>query len=820
MSDSDDRTASMESPTSGDRGFPRVPNFRIRSRVAEGGFGEVFVAEQVHPVRREVALKVIKPGMDSRAVVARFEAERQALAMMDHPCVAKVFEAGMTERERPYFAMEFVRGESITTFCDRHGLSIRARIRLLIRVAEAVQHAHQKGIIHRDIKPSNILVRYDGGEPTPKVIDFGVAKALTQRLSDTTIYTEQGQLIGTPEYMSPEQAEMSATGIDTRTDVYALGVLLYELLTGALPFDSGDLRSGSYVDVQRILREMEPTRPSSKVSGIVRSDPDAAVRVAKARGTMVRTLHRTITGDLDWIVLKCLEKERSRRYETSNGLAADLRRYLADEPVVARPPSTAYRARKFVRRNRVGVVAAAIVGIALLVGLAAATAGWVHAQREAERAKRAEERSELLRRLVRGGKVSLAVLPLRNTGSEELDYFADGVTEALIESLSKIHALQLVSDESVMQYRGVDIPTSEIARTLNVNGVVTGSAERSGDWVRLSIRLIHALTEAGLWEEHYEGRVEHLRELQAAAARDVAEAMGLELAAADEARLARAVHPINKEAYEAYMKGRFALRRAASRDQVALARGFFDEAIAIDPGFVQAHIGLAEAHLARSNLYEAPLDVLPAAKRAARQALALDDSAAEAHVALARTLFEFDWDWEGAKREIKIALDLNPNLAPAHVAYGELLVAQGDVVEGLAAIDHALSLDPLVFLSFPGHFYFVPFNAGDFERSVEYCDMGIAIQPDHWQAWAWKGQSLAMSGEYERALEALETARSIDDNPLIYVFLANLYANMGRMDLCYEMVAILEEQQEERYVCPYELATRRPTTAGWRPRSP
>ncbi|MFT5423598.1 MAG: serine/threonine protein kinase/tetratricopeptide (TPR) repeat protein [Phycisphaerales bacterium] len=360
-------------PDPGDRGAPhsqqaslpdRIGKYHVLGVLGEGGFGVVYEAEQTEPVKRRVAVKVIKAGMDSASVISRFEAERQALAVMDHPCVAKIFDGGLTEPEhggRPYFAMELVRGEPITNYCDKNRLSIEARVALFKQVCEAVQHAHSKGVIHRDLKPSNILVGHSEQGPAPKVIDFGVAKAISQRLSEATIFTQQGQLVGTPEYMSPEQAEMSGTDIDTRSDIYSLGVVLYELLMGRRPFESAQLRQAGLAEIQRIIREDDPPRPSTRLSTVISSDADLASRMAKARQTEPRQLEKRLRGELDWVVMKCLAKERDRRYESANGLAAELGRFLDGDVVQARPPSRVYKARKFARRNKAGVVAASLV---------------------------------------------------------------------------------------------------------------------------------------------------------------------------------------------------------------------------------------------------------------------------------------------------------------------------------------------------------------------------------------------------------------------------------------------------------------------------
>jgi serine/threonine protein kinase len=339
-------------------------------KVGEGGCGAVYVAQQYEPVRRRVALKVIKLGMDTKEVIARFEAERQALAMMDHPNIAKVFDAGTTETGRPYFVMELVRGIKITEYCDQNQLNTKQRLTLLIEVCHAVQHAHQKGIIHRDIKPSNIMVTLHDGVPVPKVIDFGIAKATEGRLTDETVYTQLHQFIGTPAYMSPEQAEMSGLDIDTRSDIYSLGVLLYELLAGSTPFDAKELMSGGLDAMRKIIREQEPVRPSTRFLTLQGAD---LTTTAKRRSTDTTKLLHQLRGDLDWIVMKCLEKDRARRYETANGLAMDIQRHLQNELVVARPPSVGYKFQKLVRRNKLAFAAVGAVTAALIVGLGVAT---------------------------------------------------------------------------------------------------------------------------------------------------------------------------------------------------------------------------------------------------------------------------------------------------------------------------------------------------------------------------------------------------------------------------------------------------------------
>ena len=450
-----------------DRGHPaserpgtRIGPYKLLEKIGEGGMGVVYMAEQQEPVARRVALKIIKPGMDTQQVIARFEAERQALALMDHPNIAKVFDAGTTDSGRPYFVMELVNGIPVTQFCDQQHLTARERLELFIPICQAVQHAHQKGIIHRDIKPSNILIALYDGRPVPKVIDFGVAKAISQKLTEKTMFTGLGQIVGTLEYMSPEQAQPNQLDIDTRSDVYSLGVVLYELLTGDTPFDKRRLRSSAWDEMLRIIREEEPPKPSTKLSS-----SEILASVAANRKIDPAKLSALVRGELDWIVMKALEKDRTRRYETASGLAADVQHYLNDEAVVACPPSTAYRFKKFARRNKAALlVAGLILFFCMLLG---SGIGWTFRDRVARQARVSEQIELILDEVGRleqeqkwpealaAAKRAAAVLASGEAAADLQERVRQAVSELeLVERLEEIRLLTSVIKEGGFDYAG------------------------------------------------------------------------------------------------------------------------------------------------------------------------------------------------------------------------------------------------------------------------------------------------------------------------------------------------------------------------------
>jgi len=502
-----------------EHGFPsiaerlgvRIGRYKLLEQIGEGGFGVVWMAEQDEPVRRRVALKIIKPGMDTREVVARFEAERQALAMMEHPNIASVFDGGATETGRPYFVMELVKGVPITTYCDTRQLSTRERLELFMEVCQAVQHAHQKGVIHRDLKPSNILVTVKDDRAVPKVIDFGVAKATQARLTEKTLFTRLNQWIGTPEYMSPEQAGLGRLDVDTRSDIYSLGVLLYELLTGRPPFDPEKLRAAGYDAVMRTIREEEPPKPSTRLGTLAEDEMNA---VAAMRRSEPAKLNRLLRGDLDWIVMKALEKDRQRRYETPSSLAADLQRHLDYEPVLARPPGTFYLIQKAWRRNKVLFTAGAVVAVALTLGIAVSTWQAVRATRAEAMAMQRLDESEAISHFLTSAFQSPD--PARDgrtiTIAERLDTAVQKLDTGLAGQPARRASLQATIGAT---YRALGLPRDAIPLLEKARDYQRANAgPEHPDTLQALANLADAYYDAGRWDEALELREQVLRLLR------------------------------------------------------------------------------------------------------------------------------------------------------------------------------------------------------------------------------------------------------------------------------------------------------------------
>ncbi|MHC4439237.1 MAG: protein kinase domain-containing protein, partial [Planctomycetota bacterium] len=467
----------------------KIDRYELLELIGEGGMGLVYLAQQKEPVKRRVALKIVKLGMDTRQVVARFEAERQTLALLEHPNIAHVFDAGTTDSGRPYFVMEYVKGRSITKYCDEKKLGIEKRLELLQQVCEGIHHAHQKGIIHRDIKPSNILVSIQDDKPVPKIIDFGIAKAITQPLTEKTSYTEQGQLLGTPEYMSPEQAEMAYQDIDTRSDIYSLGVLLYELLTGATPFDAKRLREGGIDHIQQVICQEEPRTPSARLTSL----GDKAKEVAERRRTQIITLTRRLHRELEWIPMKAMRKDRIRRYRSASELSDDIQNYLTGTPLIAGPESTVYRARKFVRKHAGSVATAALLLVVIILGLAVsilmgcraeqARQHEVTVRKQVEQAlmraenaeKAAREKSEELRRTLYVNSIQLADAKYREANIQRVRELLESCPNDLRGW--EWYRLRHITDQSRMTLRGHGVWVASIAISPDGNRIISGSGD-------------------------------------------------------------------------------------------------------------------------------------------------------------------------------------------------------------------------------------------------------------------------------------------------------------------------------------------------------
>jgi serine/threonine protein kinase/Flp pilus assembly protein TadD len=800
--------------------------YRLMEQIGEGGMGLVFVAEQQHPVRRKVALKVIKPGMDTRQVVARFEAERQALALMDHPHIAKVLDGGETSSGRPYFVMELVKGVPITEYCDREQISIRERLELFNHVCQAVQHAHQKGIIHRDIKPSNVLVVSHDGKPVVKVIDFGVAKAIGQQLTDKTVYTQFAQLIGTPLYMSPEQAGESGLDVDTRSDIYSLGVLLYEMLAGTTPFDGERLRTVGYEEMRRIIREEEPPRPSTRVS----TTGQAAATVSANRKSDPKRLSQLLRGELDWIVMKALEKDRNRRYESASAFAADVRRYLADEPVQARPASAWYRLRKFFRRNRATLAPVALLLTVVVLG--APAAAWSQHQQSARRAemeravkaaltqaetlleegdKQAEqpERWRATARLAQEAVERARGLLAAGEGTSELAAEVGRVQAAvataaadsgLLVEVERIRLEQAAVKDNRFDLARVAPRYAELLRRYGVDLSVPEEAAARVRGSRVRAALLAAL-EWHWWVTSDAAEKRRLDEvLQAAEPQSTPfrERWREAVRRQDGPALARLAGEVEAESLPATDLVRLAMLLAYAKNWAAAERllragqerfpgdfwlnhelgsvlynqgparaeeaaRYLSAALALRSDSPGVFLNLGNALLTKGDS--------EGAIRYYQSALRVDPTYAAARFNVGRAR-ETKGDLEGAIREYRLAVELDPKLAPAHYAWGNALLAKRDV-EG-ASREYRLAID-----SDPKH---APAHdnlglalraKGDVEGAIREHRLAIDLDPK--LALAHNNLALALDakGDVEGAIREFRLAVGLDPK------LAPAHYNLG-----------------------------------------
>jgi serine/threonine protein kinase/tetratricopeptide (TPR) repeat protein len=788
-----------------------IGRYKLLELIGEGGFGVVYMAQQEEPIRRKVALKIIKLGMDTKQVIARFEAERQVLAMMEHPNIAKVLDAGATDTGRPYFVMELVRGIPVTEYCDKNNLDTQQRLELFIEICRAVQHAHQKGIIHRDIKPSNVMITLrDNGNPVPKVIDFGIAKATQQRLTEQTFFTEYRQFIGTPEYMSPEQSQMGELDVDTRTDIYSLGVLMYELLTGTTPFDGNGFHSIAYDEILKTIRETEPPKPSTRLSTL----GDALADVARHRQAEPAELCKIIRGDLDWVVMKTLEKDRTRRYETANELAMDIERHLADEPVTAGPPSEVYRVRKFVRRHRTGVTAALLVAAALVTGFALALVGFVQAGRQRNLAQEQRRRASLNFAMARD-----AVEEMMRVTKDELSDVpgADKLRRQLLQKAQVFYA------GFVAENRDDPAALEEIALAYDHIGIIhteLGNYVQSREAFLEAIELLERLTAEFPDEPEY--RVE----------------------------LAGCLYRYSYTFGFAWGVGRHDIvdRREVLRKALLL----WEELVADFPGVPEYRVGLARRHTSFGNILR-KADRLNEAETHLRQALSVRQKLHAVFPDVPKNLdgFAHSHHWLGAhlletgrlaeaEQHLREALELREQLLVEEAVYsrgrlahikeyfGRLMLKQGKYEDAEKEFREAMAICEKLIEEFPGHvihrwrlghslrnLYEVLRDTGRVQEAEDTLREAVS----HWEQLAadypdasrfreflagslvWLVEMLSETGRLEEALKRCQEAVVVYENlvsdfpdvPRYHAYLAKSYSSLGEV---LKELGRLEEAEE------------------------
>ena len=718
--------------------------------------GEVWKARDTR-LARDVAVKVLPSEFSADADrLRRFEREARAASALNHPNILTVHDIGVQDGA-PYVVSELLEGETLREVIEGSALSARRAGDYAIQMAQGLAAAHEKGIVHRDLKPENVFVTKDG---RVKILDFGLAKLASPETDSggqtkaptVTAATQPGVVMGTVGYMSPEQVRGKSA--DSRSDIFSFGAVLYEMLSGRRAF-----RGESAVETMSAILKEEP-------AAISVGRPDVAPAYER-------------------IVRRCLEKSPEQRFQSARDLA-----FALSEAVTSPSVSTQLREPPPSRRRLVLAVAGGALAVGLLAAVLAVRAGRSKAPGGASAGHPIQ---------------SLAVLPLQNLSRDpDQEYFSDGMTEELITNLARIGAVRVISRTSVMGYKGTTKPLTAIARELGVDAVVEGSVLRSGEKVRITAQLIQGATDRHLWAESYQRDLRDVLSMQSEVARAIAGEIRAKLSPQDEKRLATA-RPVNPEAHELYLRGRYALNKQ-TEESIRKAIEDFRRAIEKDPGFAPAYAGLADSHSYLRSAYAAPKDVMPQAKEAARKALELDDTLAEAHVSMGMTKFFYDFDWPGAEKEFQRAIELNPNLADAHDAYATYLAGMNRAAEAVAEIERAKRLDPLSLIILADAAW-VFYCVRQYDRAIEESRKAIELDPNFWPGHTFLGLAYEKTGRFPEAVAELEKARRLDDNPTIYEILGGAYAAWGKKSEAKKVLSELTERATRRYVCPYEVAT-------------
>lgn len=750
----------------------KIGRYQLLELIGEGAWGSVWMARQTADIDRKVALKILKLGLDTKDFLARFEAERQMLALMDHPNIAHVLDAGATDRGRPYLVMELVKGIPLNDYADRNRLTVRERIQLLIRICKAVHHAHQKGIIHRDLKPSNILVTRQDEEAMPKVIDFGIAKSNQSRATDKTLFTSIYSFIGTPVYSSPEQLAFCGLEITARSDIYSLGVLLYELLCGQVPF-SFDRKGEDALDAFRNrVRESEPAKPSRRFMELATEERSG---IAQKWQSDPRGLESQLKGELDWIALKCLEKDPARRYATVQDLAQDLEAHLENRPVSAAAPSLAYRTRKFITRKR----PAYALGLELALVLVVLFAGYLIFRNP----QKASVPGSSAASSVSTDLKFIAVLPFDNRSNQEEDrFFTDGIHDDLLTQISHIKDVKTISRASVVEYKDSSKSPAEIGKELGVSTVLQGGVQRAGNQVRINVRFIDVETDTHLWAETYtrELTAQNIFEIQSEIASAIANELRTVFPDEEQKRLAK-FPTENLAALEAYFKG---ITAGFSTRDLDEAVHYLEKAVELDPDFALAHARLAHAYQSQIwySGYPQEEQVRKAEPHLAR-AMELDPSLSEAWTV--KGLLEKErGSYQAAAKSYEKAIELNPNYDPAYLNYSVLLYWNLQQVDpALEMVDKAIQLNPD-----ENNYYLhkadVLSGSGRIEESRKIWEQLSERNSGDANVQIQVAENLAEGeGRFDQGLKALRRAHFLDpDNPRVVMRICEVYARLEGME--------------------------------------